>query len=153
MSTIIFIPGEPKPQPRPRARVLQRGHPPRPCAAMYNPPLPWRKTVRDALELAGLPKFEVEPVSVTLDFLLPRPASHYGTGRNSEKVKPSAPIWPLAKRGGDSDNLAKAVLDSMSEVCFHDDSQVVLLTVTKRYTSDSPGVRITYATVLAEQPA
>lgn len=39
---------------------------------------------------------------------------------------------PLKKP--DSDNVAKIVLDSLNNIAFHDDSQVVELTVIKRYT-------------------
>lgn len=41
---------------------------------------------------------------------------------------------PLKKP--DSDNVAKIVLDSLNNIAFHDDSQVVELTVIKRWTEE-----------------
>lgn len=36
----------------------------------------------------------------------------------------------------DADNIAKIILDSLNDIAFHDDSQVVELIVTKRWTED-----------------
>ena len=54
---------------------------------------PWRYTVVSAI-LAAKPKDwdPSLPVSVTATFRFPRPQSHYGTGRNADTLKPSAPI-------------------------------------------------------------
>ena len=42
---------------------------------------------------------------------------------------------PLKKP--DSDNIAKIVLDSLNKIAFDDDSQVVELTVIKRWTEEN----------------
>ena len=80
------------------------------------------------------------PLDVLLVFDLPRPKSHYGTGRNADKLKPSAPNYPMGNRN-DVENLAKAVLDAMNMVIWRDDSQVVGLQVNKHYDA-KPGVTI-----------
>lgn len=40
----------------------------------------------------------------------------------------------------DSDNIAKIILDSLNSIAFDDDSQVIELTVLKRYTEESERV-------------
>lgn len=42
----------------------------------------------------------------------------------------------------DLDNVAKIILDSLNNIAYHDDSQVVKLTIEKHY-SDSPRVEVT----------
>lgn len=53
----------------------------------------------------------------------------------------SGALYPTGKP--DADNIAKAVLDAVNGIAFHDDKQIVSLTVRKRYTfrdDDSPRV-------------
>lgn len=72
-----------------------------------------------------------EAVAVELRFGLPRPRGHWGTGRNSEVLKPSAPEFPATKP--DIDKLVRAVLDALTGVVFADDAQVVRLYTDKVY--------------------
>ena len=44
------------------------------------------------------------------------------------------------KKKPDSDNIAKIILDSLNSIAFDDDSQVIELTVLKRYTEESERV-------------
>lgn len=81
------------------------------------------------------------PVSIMAEFYLLRPRSHYGTGRNRELVKASAPARPIAKNRNDADKLARSLLDAMTGVAYEDDSQVCVLTVSKDY-GPKPGVQI-----------
>lgn len=71
------------------------------------------------------------PVMVVLNFFLPRPKAHYGTGRNAETLKPSAPAYPSTHP--DIDKLTRSVLDALTGIVFHDDRQVVMLQVGKFY--------------------
>lgn len=82
-----------------------------------------------------------EAVAVSLRFGLVRPRSHYGTGRNADVLKTSAPVWPGVKP--DVDKLTRAVLDALTGVVWADDAQVVVLNADKVY-SPSP---LTYVTV------
>lgn len=68
-------------------------------------------------------------VELDLEFRLPRPRSHYGTGRNAQKVKGSAPVVPHQ----DVDNLLKGAMDAATGVLYLDDKQVVRVTAVKRY--------------------
>lgn len=101
----------------------------------------WRQDVaaqaRAAME--GASPF-IEPVDVRLMFWLPRPQNHFGTGRNAERLKPSAPIAPAVRP--DLDKLTRAVLDALTGIVFRDDKQVVGMTLSKLYAQDSfhPGM-------------
>jgi crossover junction endodeoxyribonuclease RusA len=81
-----------------------------------------------------------EPVDVRLMFFLPRPQGHFGTGRNIEKLKPSAPLAPAVHP--DLDKLTRAMLDAMTGIVFLDDKQVVAMTLSKLYAEGqfNPGV-------------
>lgn len=124
----IFVAGLPVAQPRPRA-VSFRGH-----ARMYSPGTSneWKACViRDLKQYAGTFLAGV-PLRCDLTFYLPRPAGHYGTGKNAGVVKASAPTRPTGKP--DRDNLDKAVCDAITASgLWADDSQVTDGRIRKRY--------------------
>lgn len=99
----------------------------------------WRALVATSLPtqqtlLAG-------PVSVRLDFYLPRPKGHFGSGRNAAVLRPSAPLYPAVKP--DIDKLVRACLDALTGMAFRDDSQVVSLHARKLFADGRhPGVHI-----------
>jgi Holliday junction resolvase RusA-like endonuclease len=62
---------------------------------------------------------------------MPRPLSHYGTGKNRNKLKSASPEWHSKKP--DLDNLVKFVKDCLNGIAWKDDAQVVTLAATKKY--------------------
>ena len=125
--TTIKVHGTPKPQPRPRA-FSRGGH-----AGVYDPGTSneWKSCVKLAMRNA-LSEIIRCPVIVQLDFNFKRPASHYRSGRFSGELREDAPRWHVKKP--DADNLAKAVLDALTDMkLWLDDSQVVSLSVTKQW--------------------
>ncbi len=105
----------------------------------------WRHAVTDAAWTYRLERPTITgPVRVELDFVLTRPASHYGTGRNADRVKPTAPPWPTTKPA--VDKLARAVLDAVTASgIWRDDSQVIRLDALKTYVTEmspTPGVLV-----------
>ena len=130
-SLTIFVPGLPVAQPRPRA-VSFRGH-----ARMYSPGTSneWKACVIHALQgSAGLFPAGL-PLRCDLTFYLPRPKGHFGSGKNSHILKPSAPKRPTGKP--DRDNLDKAVCDAITAAgVWRDDSQVTDGRIRKRYCLD-----------------
>lgn len=44
-------------------------------------------------------------------------------------------IWPAKKP--DSDNIAKVVLDALNGIAYHDDTQIIKLSVTKAYKEEA----------------
>lgn len=79
------------------------------------------------------------PLSLKLDFYLPRPKSHFGLGKNSDRLKPLAPLHHTFKP--DATKLLRAVEDALTGVVWRDDALIVLQVVTKRY-RETPGVLI-----------
>ena len=98
---------------------------------------PWRQDVRHA----ALEYYQGEPIAsavkVTVEFIFARPKGHYGTGKNSEKLKPSAPIYATSKNLGDLDKLQRSTFDALSEgaggTVLKDDSLIVDVEIKKRY--------------------
>lgn len=100
----------------------------------------WRALVGQ-LASAEASKLFTGPISVRLDFYLPRPKGHYGTGRNAATLRPSAPAVPQTKP--DIDKLVRACLDALTGMAFRDDSQVTALIAAKWYADErQPGVHI-----------
>lgn len=79
------------------------------------------------------------PVEVAMVFHMPRPRSHFGTGKNQGKLKPSAPKHHTIKP--DIDNLIKFPLDVLNGVAWTDDKQIITVTGCKVY-SDKPRTEI-----------
>jgi Holliday junction resolvase RusA-like endonuclease len=71
------------------------------------------------------------PVHVDSTFFMPRAKNHFGTGRNSGKLKPSAPEYHTIKP--DTDNLNKFYWDILNKYVWLDDSQVVSESSVKKY--------------------
>ncbi len=71
------------------------------------------------------------PLCLYLCCLFRRPKSHYGTGKNSGKLKPSAPKFCTNKK--DFDNLAKFYTDALNGIAYIDDKQIINATIDKQY--------------------
>jgi crossover junction endodeoxyribonuclease RusA len=99
---------------------------------------PWRKKVTAAAVLA-LPLDWVMlsgPVQVRVVFAFERPKSHYRTGKFSAVLRDDAPPYPVAG-GNDTDKLARAILDALTDaLVWKDDAQVVGLHAVKGYAGE-----------------
>ena len=95
---------------------------------------PWRDLVSSAAERA---MFESRngvlsgPLALALTFYAQRPKSHYGSGRNSAILKPSAPKRPTTRP--DVTKLVRSVEDACTSIVWRDDSQVVTQYARKFY--------------------
>lgn len=128
----VFVHGEPKAQPRVRA-FARNGR-----AGVYDPGTAegWKSLIAaEVKDLAG--RCITQAVDLHLEFYFPRPKSHFGSGRNSNRLKTSAPSLHVKKP--DLDNLEKAVKDALSEKSgiglWKDDCQVVRVVKSKHYAS------------------
>jgi Holliday junction resolvase RusA-like endonuclease len=117
----IFIPGDPVAQPRPT--ISTRGGFARAYVDAKHPIHAYKQAVRLAYINAGGEVLE-GPVEVKITCWFSRPKSH--SKKRSVAPEPKA-IKP------DSDNLGKAILDSLNGIAYHDDSQVYSLQIEKWY--------------------
>ena len=84
------------------------------------------------------------PIYLHTSFYFARPKAHYGTGKNAQVLKPSAPKHHTKKP--DTTKLLRAVEDALKGVIWHDDSQVIKQMTCKeyvcRYADDKPGAYV-----------
>ena len=92
---------------------------------------PWKATVASAAREAYSGPILTGPLSFCVTFYIVRPKSHFGTGRNKNKLKASAPVYPATKP--DVLKLARAVEDALTGVIWRDDSQIVTELMFKCY--------------------
>lgn len=141
----FFAQGEPKGQPRPRAFAKKMGA--KFVARVYDARTAegWKSLVAEAAR-AHLPQSPItEPISLLLSFVMPRPKKHYRTGKRSSELRDDAPTWHVGTP--DSDNLAKAVMDALSQIgMWKDDGQVCRCYIDKAYGTNT-GVRISLDTL------
>jgi len=129
MPTIsFFVQGIPKGQPRPRAFARKIGG--KFVARVYDAGTAeaWKSNIA-VNSKPYIPATPLElPLMVALRFYMPRPKSHFG----KKGLKESAPQIFVHKP--DCDNLAKAVLDALTQLGFwKDDCQITTLNIKKRY--------------------
>lgn len=114
---------------------------------------PWRAAVVRDWAAAGHPTAP-GAVSVLIDFRLPRPKAHYGTGRNAGKIRAAVRwIWHVKKP--DLDKLIRSTLDGLTTAgAYQDDSVVVGLSVRKEYVTEGqePGATVTVAHLRERSP-
>ena len=99
----------------------------------------WRSDVASAAQRAKPADWDINAaVSLRCEFVFPRPLSHYGTGKNATKLKPSAPRYHV--KTPDVDKLVRGVADSIGDAVARDllnnDSQIVSIYAAKRYSTD-----------------
>lgn len=85
-------------------------------------------------------KMATGPVSIKIDFFMPRPKNHNAARR-------SIP-WHTSRP--DFDNLVKAVLDSLNGVFFEDDSQICQEETRKMYANETqqPGLFVSIGSLV-----
>jgi Holliday junction resolvase RusA-like endonuclease len=121
----LFVKGIPKAQPRPRMTV--KGH-------VYNPDSAdaWKEEIKAAFLSCRKPTI-TGPVRLTVRFSLPLP--------KGMKIANNVPV-PHTKKP-DTDNLLKAVMDSLTAVgVWKDDAQVFETLAGKYYTGRNTGAQI-----------
>lgn len=80
-----------------------------------------------------------KPICIICRFYMKRPKNHYGTGKNSKTLKPSAPLFHTSKP--DIDNLQKTVYDCCNQIVWMDDACVIESASRKEY-SENPRTEI-----------
>jgi crossover junction endodeoxyribonuclease RusA len=147
-SLTAYVVGGKKPGSKPHANVVD---------ARQKKLKPWRQIIVDAateyMRAHPLDCPMDGPLVLSVQFRFNRPASHYGTGRNADRLRPSAPEWPDAVRKGEGDlsKLVRAVEDALSDCkAIMDDSRFVRSYAEKVYVPRNrpPGATIDVCHVL-----
>jgi len=105
----------------------------------------WQQAMREEMERTAPEQPLSCAVTVTVLVYLLRPKGHYGSGRNADKLRESAPAYPIGKP--DADKILRAVLDCGTGIWFRDDAQVCGLHILKRWATGSPKTSV-YGTSL-----
>ena len=143
--------GVPKAQPRGRAYVNKATG----RAGTYDPGTAdyWRAAVRDeAVEAINKWWRRIQitcGVELKLMFWMPRPQHHYRTGKHAGELKPNAPTVHTKKP--DLDNLAKAVMDAITDAGLWRDDSLVYQKHSMKVYGERPGVEITITELANEQ--
>lgn len=114
--------GDPIAQKRPRVTRF----------VTYSPQAREKGVFQLQIQSKAPPKPVEEALSVTMDFYFARPKSHFGSGKNADKLKASAPVNHTKAK--DLDNIAKFYMDAMNKIIYKDDGQIVKLKLSKQYT-------------------
>lgn len=131
---VCTVPGIPRPQGS--LKIVTSRSTGRPIAKNSGTTVAHRNLVVGTLAQAWEGSPIDDPVSVKLEFHLPRPRSHFGTGRNVGKVKLSAPQVPITTP--DTDKLVRLVNDALTIAgVVRDDALIVHLEASKVY-GDTP---------------
>lgn len=127
MTFKLTIPGEPKGKGRPR--FTRQGHTFTPQATANYENLVKVLFVQAYPDTQPIPQGTPCTARLTAYFAIPQSA-----GKKKSADMESGGIRPTKKP--DTDNIAKIVLDALNGLAYHDDSQVVDLTVIKTYSRD-----------------
>lgn len=130
MKISFFIPGNPKGQPRARRGKGKHMYTPATAKGFKDCIFAFAREHAPATPLTG-------PVSMTVTAVFARPKSHYGTGKNSDRLRSDSPHYHTSKP--DRDNVEKAILDALTRLGFwKDDAQVCDGWITKVYEGGVP---------------
>ena len=127
-------------QPRQRHRIVSEGLTSRQFVQNYTPAKHPVNAFKASIRLAASQVYQGPPLegplSVTLTFIFPRPASMQW------KKQPQPRAWHMKRP--DAENVIKAFLDSLTGTIWRDDAQVSFLQVSKVIASgdEQPGVEV-----------
>jgi len=132
----FFVPGVPVPKGSAKAFLNRKTNKIMVQQDNRDKQKPWASMIGLRAQELGL-KPQTGPVSLRLEFIMPRPKGHYGTGKNAAILKPAfVDAQHIIKP--DLDKLIRCVKDALSSIAWVDDCQVNLIPhLSKRY-SDGP---------------
>ena len=130
MNTQFIIPGKPMGKQRPRMTKQGICYTPKETVSYEN-------LVKMCFVEAGCQRLEGQ-IEAEIEAYYPIPKSM--SKKDRERVHYGI-LYPTKKP--DVDNIAKAILDSLNGIAYHDDSQVVSLTINKYYGEPKVWVKLT----------
>ena len=99
----------------------------------------WKQSVKSACLLTWEGPPTVQTLRLKISFIMPYLKGHYGTGKNEDKLKPSAPNWHKSKP--DLTKILRSTEDALTGVLWIDDSQIAKIEISKMY-GKQPGAFI-----------
>lgn len=98
----------------------------------------WRQAVIDVVCAQIVTAVPLDmPVAVKMLFFLPRPKSHYRTGKNADQLRPGAPRRPA--KMPDLSKLVRATEDALTDAgMWRDDAQVIEISAMKYWADSRP---------------
>ena len=133
----LVVLGKPSAQPRHRHYTIGTGV--RLHVETYDPAKKDKQTFAEIVQEQAPEKPIDVPVMLEMNFYMPRPKAHFGTGRNEGKLKDTAPEWCGTKP--DIDNLAKFVQDALNKIFYRDDS-LICSTICRKIYSMRPRTEV-----------
>lgn len=143
MNDVAFtVPGVPAPQGS-KTRTKWGVREDNPATRPWRSAVAWEATaaMQGRAALTG-------PLRLEVVFAFPRPRSHFGTGRNADRLKDTAPTFHSAKP--DCDKLVRAIGDALSGIVCRDDAEFSVVEARKVYGSPSAAIRV--SSLLANPP-
>ena len=129
MTVQFFVPGIPKPGGSKRAFINRKTG-----RAIVTEDCKGSKDWRTAVAFAADQAFQeplTGPLAALFEFLVLRPQGHFGTGKNADCVRQSAPPYPAVRP--DLTKLIRSTEDALKAIAWVDDAQVVTQRAIKRY--------------------
>ena len=110
----------------------------------------WRTVVAHAAKIAMAGgELMQPPLSLVIEFRMPRPKWHY---KSNGLIKDDAPYFPIVRP--DLTKLLRSTEDAMTGIVWHDDSQIVEQNIHRTYSSvEDTGARITVYSITSRSPA
>jgi Holliday junction resolvase RusA-like endonuclease len=125
----VFVPGIPQPGGSKRAFIVAG----RANVVDANPKAKsWKSVVATSVasEWGCLPLIDT-PIHVQFAFVMPRPKSHFRTGKHAGELRPDAPTWHASKP--DVLKLSRSTEDALTGIVWRDDCLIASEVATKRY--------------------
>lgn len=106
----------------------------------YDPSSEEKDLFRAAVQHNAPEQLITSPIALNVGFFITRPKSHFGTGKNADKLRLNVSNFCTTKP--DIDNYCKFVMDALNGIYWKDDSIIVHLAAYKVY-HDVPRTEIT----------
>lgn len=137
MTYTFFVPGTPKPGGSKRAFIIKGRAILTDASGKAGKD--WRGDVK-VFARGRIDKPLAGALTLKVDFHMPRPKSHYRTGKHAGVLRDDAPVWHTSKP--DATKLLRSLEDALTGIAWADDSQIAVQAVSKVY-SETPGASVT----------
>ncbi len=139
----FFIPGVPKPGGSKRAFVIKGRAILTDASGKAGKD--WRGDVKTFGRQAIPSPIMSGPVRLVIEFHMPRPKSHYRTGKHAGVLRPDAPLRHTSKP--DATKLVRSLEDALTGIAWSDDAQIAVQQIAKVYTGTTPGALVVIETI------